>query len=322
MSGILAIIVSGILVVSLSGFLAIIVSRILVILVSGILVITISGISVVTISHMIDCTRCDRRRKGRSAHRRATPQSGSAVERLYNIVENHTLTTKMRKLASQKLMRWGFNPSKRCLMTTVTRHLLVRTASEPDAVFPSVDYRDKLHGLFSFLFRVFEKIFADLSLPSQTKQILESRLLRVCLSGELRDPISNHAYRVQRTLFDGSNLNTYDKVCIFFLLPHVLGHQGTTLPEPKRRRILSAISLAQKLIIAVRGRRSYTYRELDQIFNADYVALFTQLESLHEENADTNYRKRMCRHKRNPKKYKVPTRFVPHDRFNNNIGLC
>ena len=264
---------------------------------------------------ILDGTRCVRRRKGRSAHRRATSQSGLTVNTLYNIVENDTATEEMRLLASEKLSRWGFNPKRRCLLTTVAKHLLVRTRSEPDEVFPCLDWRDKLHGLFSFLFRIFDKIFDNLHLSSNTKQILESRLLQVCLAGDLRDPISNHAYRVQRNLFDGKNLTTYDKVCIFFLLPHVIGHRCTILPERQRFHILSALTLAQKLIIAVRGRRSYSVQELNQIFDTDYIALFTHLESLHEVNSDKRHRKRMRRHMQNPQKYKAPTRFVPKDRL-------
>ena len=220
----------------------------------------------------------------------------------------------MRTLAAQKLMRWGYNPERRCLLTTVAKVLLVHTPGEPDAVFPSVDWRDKLHAMFAFLFRVFEKIFKILPIAGKDKQILESRLLEICLAGHLRDPQTHRAYRVQRTLFDGTNLSTYDKVCIFFLVPHVIGHQGTILPERQRFHLMSAIALAQKLIIAVRGNRSYSAPELQQIFVTDYIALFRHIESLHQVNSDVQHRKRMRKHMRNPQKYKAPTRFVPKDR--------
>ena len=94
------------------------------------------------------CSKC-RRRKGRIAHRHATRQRGVHIKILYNIVEDMTLENRMRRLASQKLIRWGFHPQRRCLLPVICRDLLVRVEGT-DEVFPGVDMRDKLHGLFSF----------------------------------------------------------------------------------------------------------------------------------------------------------------------------
>jgi len=157
------------------------------------------------------CSKC-RRRKGRSAHRRASKQSGVQVNRLYNIVQNSRLSNDVRKLASEKLIRWGFSPTRRCLLTMSCSHLLFRIPGT-DEVFPGLDYRDKLHGMFSFLFRVFETIFEKIPLSSKEKTLLEQRLLWICHNGSLRDPRTNRSYRVQRTLFNAANLGTVDKVC-------------------------------------------------------------------------------------------------------------
>ena len=184
-----------------------------------------------------------------------------------------------------------------------------------DEVFPGVDYRDKLHGLFSFLFRAFEKIFNDMSLESATKQLLEKRLLSLGLRGCLRDPRTNRSYRVQKTLFNATNLGTVDKVCILFLLPHVIGHEATDIPESLRGDLLGAISQAQQMIIATRDDRSYTERELDLIFNEGFVTLFRHLESINAVNEDINFAEKTKRYRDNPDKHRQPKRFRRQNRF-------
>ena len=259
------------------------------------------------------CSKC-KRRKGRSAHRRASKQRGTTVNRLYNIVENPQLDESLRTLASQKLMRWGFNPTRRCLLTSSCDRLLVRCPGT-DEVFPGLDYRDKLHGLFSFLFRAFDRIFRPMFLPGSTKQLLEKRLLWVGLHGCLRTSRTNRSYRVQRTLFNGANLGTVDKVCILFLLPHVIGHEATTIPQTFRGDLLGAISQAQQMIVACRDNRSYTEQELDLIFDQGFVTLFRHLESINAVNEHTNYAKKMRQHRDNPDKYRKPKRFRRQTRF-------
>lgn len=263
------------------------------------------------------CSKCTRR-KGRSAHRRASQQRGSLVNRLYNVVENSALTERVRTLASEKLTRWGFNPKRRCLLTSVCKSLLVR-APGTDEVFPGLDFRDKLHGLFAFLFRAFDKIFKKLSLSSKNKTILEQRLLWVCQHGGLRDPCTKRSYRVQHSLFNAANLGTVDKVCLLFLLPHVIGHEGSGIPQDVRMDFLIAISIAQELIIAVRGNRSYSERELDILFNKEFVTLFRLLERINACNTDKIFNKKMQKHRRKPDKYPAPKRFIRNDRLSSHF---
>ena len=258
------------------------------------------------------CSKC-RRRKGRSAHRRARTQSGVVVNRLYNIVDQVDAPDETRTLAAQKLMRWGFSPEKRCLLTTICKSLLVRIPGQ-DEVFPCVDFRDKLHGLMSFLFRAFDKIFEKLPLSTNLKTLLEQRLLWICHHGCLRNPKTKRAYRVQRTLFNAANLGTVDKVCILFLLPHVLGHKASVLPENVRNDLLGALSVAQQMVIAIRDNRSYTEHELDEIFNRGYITLFRHLESINAMNTDTIFQRKMTKHQQNPDRYPAPKRFKRQDR--------
>ena len=82
-----------------------------------------------------------------------------------------------------------------------------------------------------------------------------------------------------------------------------------------RHDFLSAISLAQQLIIATRGNRAYMAVELEQIFNTGFVAFFRHVENMHAMNADIEYQKKMEKHRRNPDKYPAPKRFKKRTRF-------
>ena len=259
------------------------------------------------------CSKCIRR-KGRSAHRAARAQSGVKINRLYNIACSTTTTDSTRRLANEKLMRWGFNPQRRCLLPVVCHALLVRILGTDEA-FPGVDYRDKLHGLLSFLFRVFDRVMTNLKIKTATKKLLERRLLWVCLHGCLRNPRTKRSYRVQRSLFNAANLGTVDKVCILFLLPHVVGHDGAILPATVRDDLLHAISLAQRMIIAVRGNRSYTEQELKELFDQGFINMFRHLERVNKINTDATFAKRMAKHLQNPTRYRAPKRFKRKARY-------
>ena len=75
-------------------------------------------------------------------------------------------------------------------------------------------------------------------------------------------------------------MSAKDKVCMLFLLPHILGHTADLLPDYARMPMLTALAYAQLVIIAVKGRRSYNVNELKTIFDDGYIMLFGALESL------------------------------------------
>ena len=113
------------------------------------------------------CSKC-RRRKGRSALRQATRQSGEAVRTLYAIVKYCTDDVLVR-LSKEKLLRWGFNPLRGCILRHVCNHLLIVRPGHMDEVFPGLDFRDRMHGLFIFLHRQVCTALIDMKLPKQTR---------------------------------------------------------------------------------------------------------------------------------------------------------
>lgn len=147
------------------------------------------------------CSKC-RRRKGRSAFRKASRQDGRLIDKLYEVYAFNTGDA--HRLAGEKLKRWGFNPDRRCLIPVVCKHLLIRPPGSQNSLFPSVDWRDKLHGLLTFLFRSLCEEFPRMGLSTAMKQILDQRLTQLGLDRIMRDPnvYNRHVFISQCTTVD------------------------------------------------------------------------------------------------------------------------
>lgn len=258
------------------------------------------------------CSKC-KRRKGRSAFRRASKQSGRAIQALYDIVElGHD--PEFVRLASQKLRRWGFHPDRRCLLPVVTKEALIRRPGHEDEVFPGVDFRDRMHGLCIFLHRQICECLVAMKLSQRTRVLLDRRLAEIGLMRVFHDPTTGRSYRVQRSLFTEAHMSAADRVATLFYLPHVIGHQALDFPEDVRTPLLTATSLAQLFVIATRGGRSYNKREWKELFGRGWVLCFGALERLHQLSFDKKYAKKLKLHRSNPEKNGAPKEFNKRSR--------
>ena len=224
------------------------------------------------------CSRC-KRRKGRSAFRRkASRPSGAAVDLLYRLAENKD--SDQQDTAKEKLKRWGFNSARRCCVRTVCDKVLVRLPGQ-DEVYPCLDYRDSLHGLMIFIHRMLLEIIDGLKvLKPALRNVMDARLHAIAFRRCLRDP-TGKCYRKPKTIFSEAGMTAVDRVCLIFLLPHVLGPTADIIPDERYRApLLEAIAQAQLMIIAARGLRSYTVPELRVIYDEGYVRFFGALERI------------------------------------------
>ena len=121
--------------------------------------------------HMYSCCSKCRRRKGRSAFRKGSRQSARKINSLYDIYALNGGTAK--QLAAQKLRRWEFNLNRRCSLSVVCNELLIRCPGHEDDLFPAVDFRDRLHGLFTFLFWTLITSFPRMGLSGKIKEVLD-----------------------------------------------------------------------------------------------------------------------------------------------------
>ena len=258
------------------------------------------------------CSKCNRR-KGRSAFRVGKVQRGSVVRCLYGIVE-HCTDDVMARRASEKLERLGFNPWRRCLLPYVCDMFLIRRPGFEDEVFPGVDFRDRLHALCIYLHRRICESFVAMRLSKQKRVLLDRRLNQIGLSRCLHKPSTGKTYRTQRTIFSEAHMTAEDRVCLIFLLPHVLGPRSLDLPQELREPVLTALSYAQIFIIAVHGLRPYNTRELNEIFTRGWIIFHGSLESIHRRNHDLIFTSRMKRYRKNPQKNKRPKQFEQKSR--------
>ena len=252
------------------------------------------------------CSKCKRRR-GRSAFRRSSRQSRESVTNLYDIYKFGEPAA--RRLAQEKLQRWGFNPDRRCLLTDICKHLLIVRPGFEDEVYPSVDYRDTLHGLLVFTFRCLITALQDMKLSTSIRKVLDQRMVEVGSLRSFRSPSTNRSYRVQKSLFTDNNMTGADKTHWVFLLPHVIGYRAECLPERVREAFLTSISRAQLMFIASRGGRSYTKPELHEIFDRGFIEFFGALEFIYHFTHDRTYSKRQRKHQKNPDKFRAPVPF-------------
>jgi hypothetical protein len=266
----------------------------------------------ITGSHVCrSCSKC-KWRKGRSAFRHASRQSGRRINTLYEIHELNGGRT--QRLAGEKLRKWGFNPLRRCLLPVVCDRLLIRTRGYQDDLFPTVDWRDKLHGLLTFLHRTLFTPFSKMSLPQKLRLVLDQRLTQLGLKRIMRNPNTGTTYRVQKSVFKDTDMSGEDKVHWIFLVPHVLGYRALCLPEDLREPVLTAFAHAQIMVMASRGFRSYNRAELELVFDQGYVALVCAMERIHAITHTLKYRKQMKRHRKRPRTYAAPKRFKPPQR--------
>ena len=245
------------------------------------------------------CSKC-KWRQGRSAFRKNSSQSGTAVRRLYIQSHDPTATRTHRDKARSKLKLWGFN-YKRVSCLFEVRDVLVRIPGK-DEVYPCVDFRDFMHGLKIFLHRVIVlDTLAFIGITPRTKRLMLTRLEALYARQTFRDRYGQ-SYRKKLQIFSGQNMSAKDKVALLFTLPHVIGHMSDIFEPAIREPLLTALATAQLLIIACSGMRSYTVRELHTIFHRGYIRLFGALQTLHT----TDYEKRLARHRRNPDKVPYP----------------
>jgi hypothetical protein len=257
------------------------------------------------------CSKC-KRREGYSGLRPGPEQHGPTIQRLYALVNR---AGHFADRARQMLLGYGFNPDRHCTLTQVADKLLVRVPRLHglQEVFPSVDYRDKMHGMIIFFHREIVNTLNRIKWESKKglkiKEVLDRRLALICLGGSMRCGKTRRSVRMQKSCFSETDMSATDRLNALFLLPHVLGHQGRIVPEQVRGALLSGIATAQLMLIAASRQRQYTLSEFQRIYDDGYRELFSALEHVNAVYQQTRYHRLFQRHTRDPDKHPAPKRY-------------
>ena len=220
------------------------------------------------------CSKC-RRHKGYSVFRRGSEHDVADIHNLYQWANDPR--SPHRKLAREKLERWGFNYRRPCCLLTRAKTLLVHVPGRHE-VFPCVDFRDRMHGLVIFLHRVLFITLDQVINGAALRRVLDARLKFV---GKRGFRVNGKVIRKPKSIFTDVDMSACEKSTVIFLLSHVLGPSGEDiLPEMVMVPLLTAVAHAQLILIAVHGRRMYSETELRTIMDRGYRLIFGSLESV------------------------------------------
>ena len=180
-------------------------------------------------------------------------------------------------------------------MSRLCHHLLIKE-DDLDTVFPNVGRRDCMHGVFMFFGRILIQLLQDIHLRNKTKHrvVFNQRLTNIGMDGIMRDD-QGVLFRVLSTLFKEADMTAMDRVSLFFFLPHVLGHEASLLPVALRQPVLRAVAVGQQIILAVRGLRSYSKRELEVIFDDGWVYSKTSITCTFKTSITHTYKPSVTR---------------------------
>ena len=112
-----------------------------------------------------------------------------------------------------------------------------------------------------------------------------------------------------------TNLTAERRVRAIFYWAHVLGPNADVVPEHLRRHALTAVATLQILLIATRGHRSYTRRELDFIHTSIGKQFFASLEALAVYVDAQRVLKGNEAHRKQPTRNRPPVLFKKEKRF-------
>ena len=138
----------------------------------------------------------------------------------------------------------------------------------------------------------------------------------ICLQcQQFRDPDTGVTHPRLPDVLKMTHLTAERRVRAIFIWGHVLGTRAEVIVPPCRMHAKVAVSMLQVLLIAVRGHRPYSLRELNVIFKEVGTQFFRSLEQIGQYVESERLQKATTRHARNPNRYRPPVPFVRCNRY-------
>ena len=260
------------------------------------------------------CGIC-RKRKGRSNTRAATCHNPVDIERLYSTAcaENvqGRVRRRTRKRAREKLHRHGLDYKKRCRLTKHVNTALVHVDSFGQRLFGGLCRYERMHVYFinycGYLMELLVKSVA------KSQFGLVSEVIKQC--HQFRDPETGITHPRLPNLLKMTHLTAERRVRAIFYWAHALGLRADIISDATIRNAAQrAVAMLQLILIAVRGKRSYTSPELEVIFKEVGGQFFSTLEILAQHHEQKRYNKKRDDYIRNPEKHKEPVMFAKQTR--------
>lgn len=267
---------------------------------------TIERVKYFGLRNVASCGIC-RRRQARSATRRATRHNPVQIKSLYDSACSASHLKGRRKRAREQLRRHGLDWTKRCRLSDVTKHCLIRIDKFGPRLFNGLVRYERMHVYFIAYCTYAMELFVQC--VSKTQYAVIQRVVRAC--HQFRDPVTGVTHPRLPYLLKMTHLTAERRVRAIFYWAHVLGLKAECIDEPVRLHVQLAVTHLQLLLIATRGHRAYTSGELKTIFEDCGREFFKHLESIAHYLHHREYQSRVQNHNRDPDRYPAP---IPYER--------
>lgn len=211
----------------------------------------------------------------------------------------------MTKNAIDKLRRYGFKPAHECLLTVYARYSLVHVPKFGPTPFAGLVQMERMHvyfiGYCSWATELLAQCVPRVHYPAVHAAV------RLCHT--FRDPITGATHPRLACVLKMTHLTAERRVRAIFYWAHVLGTTANVIVPGLRVTAQVAVATLQVLLIATRGHRAYTEKELKFIFVDVGTQFFKSLETMTSYLDGNRLASERARHERDPIKHKAPVPF-------------
>ena len=279
------------------------------------------------------CGTC-RLRRGRSVTRISTRHNSVLLEAALDEAEAECHTRpaiNRRKRKRDQVLRHGWNWERRCRLLDYAKNCLVHVRGFGSTVYGGLINYDRLHVWNINKCTYCMELLASCvpkecyaTVAARVKACHQFRFLfhlcgcvcvciitYACLNTAhvCRNPVTGSRHRRLTSVLHMTNLTAERRVRAIFYWAHVLGPAADIMPERLKRHALTAVATLQILLIATRGHRSYTRRELDFIHHNIGNQFYTSLEALSLYEDEQRIQKGNEAHRKQPERNRPPVPF-------------
>ena len=259
------------------------------------------------------CGIC-RLRAGRSSARTSTRHDPNEIKNLYQVATTEVGTRSnilRRKRARDTLQRHGFDYKKRCRLTDYVRHSGVQINNFGNELFFGLVRYERMHVYFIAYCTYCLELLAQ-CVPKKNCGIVHS-IVTEC--HQFRDPSTGITHPRLQSVLNMNHLTAERRVRALFYWGHVLGPQEDVIVEDCRQPCQVAVATLQVLLIATRGHRAYSSKELDVIFLQVGTQFFRNLELISAYLERKRCRRLQSLHRRDPNRHQAPIPFKGTERY-------
>ena len=266
------------------------------------------------------CGDC-RLRFGRSCARRAGRHDVDVLNNLFRWAHSDASTTvgiSQRAKARKKLKRHGFNYKIPCQLDHYAHFCLVHVPQFPKKIFGALCTYERLHSFYIAFCTWTMEMLTRCVLKCQVGRI--EQIVKEC--HQFRDPRTGKTHPRIQSILSMTHLTAERRVRAMFYWAHILGTKAECIIEELRTPALVVVATLQLILIAVRGHRSYSERELSTIFEDVGTQFFKALETLAAHTETQRFKRAQAKFAKNPRHFRRPLPFKRGRRYTFQTHIC